>query len=138
MDSKREKIIKYLQTQLQQLTGIPVYRSRALPFAENKIPSITVEPIQDSPTANVIGQLDWSLVVMITVFVRGKEPDKIADPFISEIYKKCMNDSDLGGNAMDISPLGFESKIYEGDGYPASFENSFRITYRTSEKDITV
>lgn len=138
MASKREQIITYLAASLGTITGLPTFRSRVEPFARNKIPAITVEPAQDTPSSTVIGFLDWSLIVLVTVYVRGEAPDQLADPHIEKIYEKMMADLTLGGLAMGVEPVSYESKLFEGDKPVGCFENAFRVTYRTQEQNLSL
>lgn len=137
MPTKRELIIVAIKDALDTISGLTCFRSRVEPFQRQHVPAVVVEPLQDKPTSEVNGFLDWSLTVQCTLLVRGDEPDNIADPFIASIHEKVMADQSLGGLAMDVQPLSVEYDLIEGDKAVGVILIKFVVTYRTTEKILT-
>lgn len=137
MSTKRELIIVALKTVVESISGLPCYRSRVEPFSRGKVPAAIIEPLQDKPESNVIGFLDWTLTVQVTLLVRGDEPDKIADPYIQQVHEKIMADLGLGGLSQDIQPVSVEYDLIEGDKPVGVIMMKFNVSYRTPEKILT-
>lgn len=138
MSSKREGIILALKSALDSIgPGLPCFRSRVEPFTRGKLPALVIEPLQDKADGNVIGYLDWSLLVQVALYVRGDAPDMVADPHILLIHEKIMADQSLGGLSQDIQPESVEYDLIEGDKPVGVIMMKFLINYRTSEKNIS-
>ncbi len=129
--TKRESIIRAIVLAVSGITGLPVYRSRAEPFARGKSPALVVEPIQDIPANNVIPYLDWELQVRLSLIIRHDEPDKEGDPFVEQIHAAVLEDQSLGGLSMDIQPVSVNYEIIEADATLGIIALDFRVTYRT-------
>lgn len=138
--TKREAILQAIKTKLVGVSGVPdanVFRSRVEPFARNRVPAITIEPIQDTSENSVIPFLDWSLVVRVSVIVRGDVPDQLADPIVESLHGKIMVDLSLGGLSMDIQPSSVNFELLEGDQPIGIVTLDYRVQYRTGVESLS-
>lgn len=135
MATRRETILAAVRTALTNTTGVGtrIYRSRVEPISRAESPAIVVEPLSDNAAQNTaLPTLDWSMIVRITVIVRGSVPDQIADPIIESLHAKVMADLTLGGYAIDVQPVGVTFNFAEADGAAGEIQCDYRVLYRTS------
>jgi hypothetical protein len=135
MTTKRETILAAVRTALTNTTGVStrIYRSRVEPVSRAESPAIVVEPLSDTAAQNTaLPTLDWSMIVRITVIVRGAVPDQLADPIIESLHSKVMADLTLGGYAIDVQPIGVTFNFTEADGAAGEIQCDYRVMYRTS------
>jgi hypothetical protein len=135
MTTKRETILAAVRTALTGTTGVSsrIYRSRVEPVSRAESPAIVVEPLSDTAAQNTaLPTLDWSMIVRITVIVRGAVPDQLADPIIESLHSKVMADLTLGGYAIDVQPIGVTFNFTEADGAAGEIQCDYRVMYRTS------
>jgi len=135
MTTKRETILAAVRTALTGTTGVStrIYRSRVEPVSRAESPAIVVEPLNDTAAQNTaLPTLDWSMIVRITVIVRGAVPDQLADPIIESLHGKVMADLTLGGYAIDVQPIGVTFNFTEADGAAGEIQCDYRVMYRTS------
>jgi hypothetical protein len=135
MTTKRETILAAVRTALTGTTGVSsrIYRSRVEPVSRAESPAIVVEPLSDTAAQNTaLPTLDWSMIVRITVIVRGAVPDQLADPIIESLHSKVMSDLTLGGYAIDVQPIGVTFNFTEADGAAGEIQCDYRVMYRTS------
>lgn len=138
--TKREAILRALKLKLVGLTGVPdasVYRSRVVPYTRGECPAVAIEPVSDSPDNQTVPMLDWRMLVRVTVFVRGAEPDMIADPIVESIHSKLMADQSLSGLLIDLQPGPVTFELLEGDQPVGVITLDFRVQYRTSATDLS-
>jgi hypothetical protein len=135
MTSKRETILAAVRTALTGTTGVAnrIYRSRVEPVSRAESPALVVEPLSDTAAQNTaLPTLDWSMIVRITVIVRGVVPDQLADPIIQSLHSRLMADLTLGGYAIDVQPIGVTFNFTEADGAAGEIQCDYRVMYRTS------
>ena len=135
MTTKRETILAAIRTALTGTTGVAnrIYRSRVEPVSRAESPALVVEPLSDTAAQNTaLPTLDWSMIVRITVIVRGAVPDQLADPIIESLHGKVMADLTLGGYAIDVQPIGVTFNFTEADGAAGEIQCDYRVLYRTS------
>ena len=135
MTTKRETILAAVRTALTGTTGVStrIYRSRVEPVSRAESPAIVVEPLSDTAAQNTaLPTLDWSMIVRITVIVRGAVPDQLADPIIESLHSKVTADLTLGGYAIDVQPIGVTFNFTEADGAAGEIQCDYRVMYRTS------
>jgi hypothetical protein len=135
MASKRESILAAVRTALTGTTGVSnrIYRSRVEPVSRAESPALVVEPLSDTAAQNTaLPTLDWSMIVRITVIVRGVVPDQLADPIIQSLHSRLMADLTLGGYAIDVQPIGVTFNFTEADGAAGEIQCDYRVMYRTS------
>lgn len=135
MASKRETILAAVRTALTGTTGVSnrIYRSRVEPVSRAESPALVVEPLSDTAAQNTaLPTLDWSMIVRITVIVRGAVPDQLADPIIQSLHGRLMADLTLGGYAIDVQPIGVTFNFTEADGAAGEIQCDYRVLYRTS------
>lgn len=135
MTTKRETILEAIRTALTGTTGVStrIYRTRVEPISRAESPAIVVEPISDLAAQNTsLPTLDWSMIVRITVIVRGTTPDQVADPIIESLHSKVMADLTLGGYAIDVQPTNVTFIFTEADGAAGEIQCDYRVLYRTS------
>ena len=135
MTTKRETILAAIRTALTGTTGVAnrIYRSRVEPVSRAESPALVVEPLSDTAAQNTaLPTLDWSMIVRITVIVRGVVPDQLADPIIQSLHSRLMADLTLGGYAIDVQPIGVTFNFTEADGAAGEIQCDYRVMYRTS------
>ena len=135
MSTKRETILAAIRTALTGTTGVStrIYRTRVEPISRAESPAIVIEPISDTASQNTaLPTLDWSMIVRITVIVRGATPDQVADPIIESLHSKVMADLTLGGYAIDVQPVSVTFIFTEADGAAGEIQCDYRVLYRTS------
>jgi len=135
MTTKRETILAAVRTALTGTTGVStrIYRSRVEPVSRAESPALVVEPLSDTAAQNTaLPTLDWSMIVRITVIVRGAVPDQLADPIIESLHGRVMADLTLGGYAIDVQPIGVTFNFTEADGAAGEIQCDYRVMYRTS------
>ena len=139
--TKREQILAAIKATLVNVPGVlpeNIFRSRVEPCTRGRAPAISVEPVADSPSQNVVPYLDWSLTVRVSIIVRGDVPDQVADPIIQDVHAKIMADTSLGGLSMDLEPSGVSYEILEGDQPIGIVSLDYRVQYRTSLTDLSL
>lgn len=137
--TKREAILQAIHSRLTGLTGVDddsVYRSAVEAFARRQLPAVVLEPQRDSAELSVVPFVDWSLVVRVTVMIRGDVPDSLADPIVESIHSKLAADTSLGGLAIDIQPLAVSFDLLEGDKPTGLVALDYRVTYRTAGESL--
>lgn len=136
MTSRREDILAAMMTRLANTSGIGsparVYRSRVVAMRTDKLPAITVEPLQESAQYDNLNFMTWTLQVSVKVFTRGEAPDQLADPIINSAYALLMADRSLGGLALDVLPSSIGFSAEDGDKPLGMADCVFTVTYRTN------
>lgn len=138
--SIRETILSTLVSTLSAApsVGAPVYRSRVTPLSRGETPAIVVEPVQDSANQVVIPKLDWSLLVRVSVIVRGDVPDQVGDSIVAAVHSKMMQDLTLSGLCYDIQPQSTSFELIDADNSAGVISSDFLVLYRTSLTDISL
>jgi hypothetical protein len=139
MPTRREQILGRIIETLAgtALVGSRIYRSRMEPFAREEFPAISVEPTADTADQTTIATLDWQLGVRISIFVRGAVPDSVADPIVSDVHSKLMNDTTLQGYAIDLLPTAVGFDLVEGDQPIGVISCDFVVRYRTNLNSVS-
>ena len=133
--TRRESILTAIRTALNGTTGVGtrIYRTRVEPIPREESPAIVVEPLSDNASIETnLATLTWTMTVRVTVIVRGVIPDQQGDSVIESLHAKLMADYTLGGNAMDIQPIGVTFNFTEADGPAGEIMCDYRVMYRTS------
>jgi hypothetical protein len=140
MTTVRESILAALTTTLSAAPsiGAPVYRSRVTPVARGESPAIIVQPVQDQANQVAIPKLDWSMLVRVSVIVRGDVPDLVADPLVQSVHARVMSDLTVGGYAYDVQPQSVVWEEIDADSPAAVVSCDFVVLYRTSLTDLTM
>ena len=140
MTTIRENILDDIVSSLSGTTNVStrIYRSRVVPLARGESPAIVVEPVSDTPEQNTsLPTLDWTLVVRVSVIVRGDKPDEIADPIIESLHSKIMADLTLGGYAIDVQPGTVSFEMVDADQPAGVVSCEYLVRYRTRLADLT-
>jgi len=141
MATKREQILAALKTKLTGTTGVAtrIYRSRPEAFTKAATPAIIIEPVSDNPKdANTtFDKITWELRIRVSVIVRGKIPDKVADPTVNSLYTKLLTDTTIGGLAIDIRPAITNFEILEADEPAGIVSVEFDIDYKSSYNNLS-
>ena len=141
MASKREQILAKIKTDLTGTTGVGtrIYRSRVEPMTRDESPSLVVEFVTDEPSINssTFSKIDWTLRVRIVVVVRSQTPDTTADPTVTSLHSKVMNDTTLGGLAIDVRPATVTFDVIEADQPAGIISCEFEVDYRSSYNDLS-
>jgi len=140
MTTRRENILAQIATVLTGTTGVStrIYRSRVQPLTRGESPALVIEPVSDTPEQNTsLPTLDWSLVVRVSVVVRGDVPDQQADPIVESLHAKLMADLTVGGNAIDIQPGNVSFEMIDSDQPTGVISCDYLVRYRTELDDLT-
>lgn len=140
MTTKREQILQAIEAALAGTTQVAgrIYRSRVTPLTRGESPAIVIEPGRDDPQQNTsLPTLDWSLVVRVTVIVRGEVPDQLADPIIEDLHAKLMADLSLGGVAIDVQPGAVLFELLDADQPAGAITCNFVVRYRTAVSSLS-
>lgn len=129
-----------LKTALDGTTqvGSRIYRSRVAALARAECPAVSVEPLQDTPTNNVLPKLDHLLIVQIAVFVRGSMPDQLADPIIDDIHKKLIGNAPLNALLTGLEPGPTNWLLLDGDQDIGVITLDYEVRYRTTFADLSL
>jgi hypothetical protein len=141
MATKRETILAAIRTALIGTTGVStrIYRSRVEPLARGELPAIVVEPVSDNAEQNTsLPTLDWTLIVRISVIVRGDIPDQVADATVQSLHAKVMADLTLSGNAYDVQPVSVSFDLVEADQPSGVISCDYAVRYRTKVADLSL
>jgi hypothetical protein len=140
MTTKREQILAAVDTLLAATTGATgrVYRSRQEAFSRNESPSVVIEPGPSTASPEPVStcKIDWSFILVITVYARGAIPDQAADPVVKSIHSLLMSDRSLGGLVMDIWPGNRDSEFAAAETASLREMLTYRVQYRTSIEDL--
>lgn len=140
MTTLRENILADIVSSLAGTAnvGSRIYRSRVVPLQRGESPSLVVEAVSDTPEQNTsLPTLDWSLIVRVSVIVRGDKPDQIADPIVESLHGKIMADLTLGGYAIDVQPQGVSFEMVDADQPAGVIGCDYLVRYRTRLADLT-
>jgi len=140
MTTRRESILARIRTTLTGTSnvGTRIWRSRVQALARQESPAIIIEPVSDTPEQNTsLPTLDWSLVVRVSVVVRGDVPDQQADPIVESLHAKLMSDLTVGGNAIDIQPGNVSFEMVDADQPTGVISCDYLVRYRTELDDLT-
>ncbi len=85
--SLRATILQAIESALSAATGAPIYRTRRDPIPEEKLPVIVIEPDREPNTQQVIGRVDASLTVAVSVLFTGAVTDPQNDVLVSQIQQ---------------------------------------------------
>jgi hypothetical protein len=134
MVSRREQILARIALLLTPTINVSgrVYRSRVEPLARNESPAIVVEPSADNAEQDTLGTLQWTMIVRVSVIVRGAVPDQIADPIIMDVHQRLLVDTTLGGYVTDIVPGATSWESLEADQPAGVVSVEYTVTYRTT------
>ena len=140
MTTLRENIIEDIMSSLAGTTNVStrIYRNRVVPISRGESPALVVEVVSDTPEQNTsLPTLDWSLLVRISVIVRGDEPDEVADPIVESLHAKIMADLTLGGYAIDVQPGTTTFEMVDADQPAGVIGVEYLVRYRTRLADLT-
>lgn len=134
MSTIREQILTAIATALVGTAGVGtrIYRSRPEAVSRAESPALLIEPVQNQSQQFVIGYLQHTLTVNITVISRGAIPDQLADSTINSLHGKLMADLTLGGLCQDVQPGATRFSIEDGDQPAAAIACEYNIIYRTT------
>lgn len=132
MASRREQILAAIATTLASAAGVDgrSYRSRMEALSRDEAPALVVEPGQDAAQVVNLCKLNWTLDVLISVYARGEEPDKLADPTIVSVHSLLMADRTIGGLAYDLVPTSVSFDLERADLMSCWTQLVYRVSYR--------
>ena len=107
-----------------------VYRSRQ--EAMTTLPSVTVEPQFEAADETVLGMLDRSLNVSVTVFASGDPADAAADATLALIESTLLADRTLGlGSEVQVRSM-LDTRWDFEDQDLVRVTSTFQVSYRTA------
>ena len=129
-----------LKTALNGTTqvGSRIYRSRVAALARAECPAVSIEPLRDTPTNNVLTKLDHLLIVQIAVLVRGSMADQMADPIIEDIHRKLISNAPLKALLTGLEPGPTSWLLLDGDQDIGVITLDYEVRYRTSFADLSL
>ena len=129
-----------LKTALNGTTqvGSRIYRSRVAALARAECPAVSIEPLRDTPTNNVLPKLDHLLIVQIAVFVRGSIADQLADPIIEDIHRKLISNAPLNALLTGLEPGTTNWLLLDGDQDIGVITLDYEVRYRTTFADLSL
>lgn len=138
MSSRREQILAFFASTLAGSVQVSnrIYRSRAEAFARDEAPAIVIEPEGDSGQAYSTCRIDWTLNVLVAIYVRGAIPDQLADPIAVDVHQQLMADRTLGGLAIDIVPTTVDYQRDKADLTSLWQVNTYQVRYRTADNSL--
>lgn len=138
MSSRREQILAKMVALLEAgNVGAPVERSRTNAISRAQSPRVIVLASSDIASQPFVPYLHWALSAHVVVYVRGAEPDVLADPIITAAHAALMADQTLGGMVMNIMPASTHFELSDADDGACVATCTFTITYRTTQQDLT-
>ena len=141
MASKREQILAKIKSNLAGTTGVGtrIYRSRVEPMTRDESPSLVIEFVTDEPSLNssTFSKIDWTLRIRVVVIVRSQTPDTTADATVVSLHSKIVNDTTLGGLAIDVRPSTTTFDVVEADQPAGIISCEYEVDYRSSYNDLT-
>ena len=140
MTTVRENIIEDIISSLSGTTnvGTRIYRSRVVAITRGESPALIVEPVSDTcEQTSSLPVLDWSLLMRVSVIVRGDKPDEVADPIVESLHAKIMADLTLGGHAIDVQPQSVSFEMVDADQPAGVIGCDYLVRYRTEVDDLT-
>lgn len=138
MSSRREQILAHIASTLAGTVQVDnrIYRSRAEAFARDEAPAIVIEPANDRAQTYSTCKLDWTLDVLVVVYVRGAIPDQLADPIVVDVHSQLMADRTLGGLAIDIVPTTVDYQRDKADLTSLWQVNTYQVRYRSADNNL--
>jgi hypothetical protein len=139
--TSREQILQNILTKLKTLSGIDqksVVRSRTYPFDTDKLPFLSLKPLDDPRNEAVTGQMESQLKVRISLWVEGDiktevAPETAADPIVEQIDQLLLQDRSLGLNfVVDVLPSDVSFEFSDGNKPEVQVDMEFVIGYRTN------
>ena len=134
MTTAREHIIDNVVSALANTTGVGarIYRSRVTALSREESPALIVEAVSDTAQSAFAGQaIIWTLLLRISVIVRGDKPDEIADGTIESLHSKVMTDQTRGGYAITTRPTDVNFEMVDADQPAGVISCNFTVEYRT-------
>ena len=137
--TKRESILSAFVSALAPTVGVSgrVFRSRQEAMTREEAPSIIVQPEQEQPTEETIGQIDARLTVSVAVYHRGEQPDALADSVIESAHQLIMQNTTLGGLAVDLTEGETSWEFDEADQPAVLVTMRFVVWYRHNRTSLT-
>lgn len=136
--SIREQIIIKLQSYAAAALGLEVQRSRTNPISKNAAYGVYCYAENERNSEQMNNRTTRELSVKFCIFVRGDEPDRLADFPVSTLVNSLLTDHRVGGLATQIQETStewdFDSDVSEDYGTATV---SFLITYTTNRVDQT-
>lgn len=137
--SKRERILQAFEAVLVNVNGIDGRVFRTLPDANARElqPYVGLEWSSEQSNPMTVPQLERTLTVQVSVYVRGETPDLLADPIAVSVHSVLMADPSLGGLAIDtmLKDATFESA--SADQSAGKLTHQYEVIYRHSYADMT-
>lgn len=139
MASKREQIVLAIMARLATVAGVDgrVFRSQADPNPREIAPYIAVQWTSEQAAPETVPQLERTLNVDVTVYTRGDVPDALADPIMVSAHGLIMQDTSLGGLAIDMRLEDASAEIIAADFPAAKVTHSYAVKFRHSYGDMT-
>ena len=128
--STRDSILAAFQTTLSALAGGRVYRSRLEQLPA--LPAIVIEPDREDAEESMLGVMDATLDVQISLYARGDTPDNAADALLASVHTAISANLSLGlGSDVQVMPRRRVS--WDFDKFDeARVVIGYTVAYRTS------
>jgi hypothetical protein len=128
--SLRESVLSALAAALvnANVASGRVYRSRQ--EAIETLPAVTVDPVSEQVGESMLGRLDRTLSVAVTVLAKGDTPDSTADVVLDAAAAAILADRTLGLGSevqvMSLHDLSWDFEDFDLTRVTATFQISMR------------
>ena len=104
--SLRKTILEALESTLADATGVATYKTRRDPIPEEKLPAIIIEPDREPNSEVLIGRMDATLTIAISVLFTGAAIDAANDELITQVQQLIEGGITLGtaDNGITLGP----------------------------------
>ena len=134
----RESILTAAAAQLTAIAGITTRRAPITALARGEMPAISIVALRDTVDDRKNNISEHTLRILVSVMVRGANPESLADPFCDLAHVALTTNQNLGGAlSINLEIVAFESE--EADGIAAAVVSStYAITYRSRQTSLSI
>lgn len=138
--TKREQIMQALKALLETVPGIDgrVFRSREDALSREEAPAIVLYWDDEQTLQGVHAFTDKKLRVNVHVYQRSAQPDSAADPYVQAAHAAVMQNSSLGGLAIDVEEGDTGLELDQADATACFVNMQFFVHYRHQRDNLSV
>lgn len=124
---------------LTPTTGISGRVFRSDPYGNDRddTPCINIGWSSEQPSPETVPMLERTLLVEVSVLVRGDVPDAVADPIISDAHARIMADASLSGLAIDTRLESASFEVVSADQTAGKLTHEYSVKFRHSYNNMT-
>ena len=131
-DSKREAIMKRIATVLAATDGVDgrIYRSDPEAVDRDNHPCVLLRWTNEQASPDTVMQTERTLVVEVSILVRGDTPDTLVDPIAQSVHELIMADAQLNGLAIDTSFGDARFEVTSADETAGKLTHEYLVKFR--------